>query len=253
MDATPKVSSIPALKTDDGQWISEPQQKANIFSKKFSAKYQLFPREDNRYSEIRTSERRQQCEAMPSEEFAAKTLRSLKEDSATGPDLLPTKILRECAEQICTPFKILAVLILQHGAWPAGWMMHWIVPLFKKRAVFLPGNYRGIHLTPQLSKAMERFIGSMVVSFVSLPACVGPNQFAYQKERGARDALAFMVLTWLCGLNRFFFIFVSLATNQRVVEPSGSRSIAAWKHKDNFLHGIGVQKSFTFARNNKIK
>ena len=51
---------------------------------------------------------------------------------------------------------------------------------------------------------MERFLGSMVVTFMSLPVNVGPNQFAYQNARGARDALAYMVLTWLQGFNRRF-------------------------------------------------
>ena len=49
---------------------------------------------------------------------------------------------------------------------------------------------------------MERFLGTMVVTFVSLPANVGPNQFAYQRAKGARDALAYMVLTWLGGFQR---------------------------------------------------
>ena len=68
----------------------------------------------------------------------------------------------------------------------------------------MPGKYRGIHLTPQLSKVMERFLGSMVVTFMSLFVNVGAIQFAYQKARGARDALAYMVLTWLQGFNRRF-------------------------------------------------
>ena len=40
----------------------------------------------------------------------------------------------------------------------------------------------------------------MFTTLTSMPACVGPNQFAYQKARGARDALAFMVLT-ISGFN----------------------------------------------------
>ena len=81
-------------------------------------------------------------------------------------------------------------------------MIHWIVPLFKKGAVFQPGNYRGIHLTAQISKAMERFLASMVMTFACLPTNIGPNQFAYQKSCGARDALAYMVLTWVRGFGR---------------------------------------------------
>ena len=42
----------------------------------------------------------------------------------------------------------------------------------------------------------------MVFTFMSLPANVGSNQFAYQRDRGARDALAYMVLTWLGGFQQ---------------------------------------------------
>ena len=80
-------------------------------------------------------------------------------------------------------------------------MVHRIVPLYTKGASFVHGNYRGIHMTPQISKAMERFLGSMLTALTSMLACVGPNPFAYQKCRGARDALAFMVLTWIYGFS----------------------------------------------------
>ena len=80
-------------------------------------------------------------------------------------------------------------------------MEHWIVPLFKKGASCVPGNYSGIHLTPQIYMAMERFLGYMITKLTSLPANIGANQFAYQRERGARDALAFMLFTWIHGFN----------------------------------------------------
>ena len=139
---------------------------------------------------------------MPPEDAAAKILSGMKEDSATGPDLLPTTMLRECADVLAKPFRKLALLVLKQGVWPKELMIHWIVPLFKTGAVFQPGNYRGIHLTAQISKAMERFLGSMVMTFACLPTNIGPNQFAYQKSRGARDALAYMVLTWVHGFGR---------------------------------------------------
>ena len=125
----------------------------------------------------------------------------MKTDSATGPDLLPARILKECAKQLATPFRILAVLILQHGTWPQTWMEHWIVPLFKKGASFVPCNYRGIHLTPQISQAMERFLGSMIANLMCAPANIGANQFAYQRERKARDVLACIVLTQIHGFH----------------------------------------------------
>ena len=35
-------------------------------------------------------------------------------------------------------------------------MTHWVVPLHKKDTVYVASNYRGVPLTSQLSKAMER-------------------------------------------------------------------------------------------------
>ena len=51
---------------------------------------------------------------------------------------------------------------------------------------------------------MERFFGLMIVPYISAPWCIGEYQFAYQKERGARDALALMTLTWIQGFNGKF-------------------------------------------------
>ena len=77
-------------------------------------------------------------------------------------------------------------------------------PSIQERRGIPAGDLQRVHLTAQVSKAMERFLGSLVVTFVSLPVNAGPNQFAYQRARGARDALAYMVLTWLDGFNKIF-------------------------------------------------
>ncbi len=83
------------------------------------------------------------------------------------------------------------------------WIKHWIVPIHKKKEVFKVKNYRGVHLTSQVSKVVERLIGSAVDD--ALPdktPLFGPNQFAYTKDRGGRDALAFLVLSWIAGFNQ---------------------------------------------------
>ena len=48
---------------------------------------------------------------------------SLK-DSATGPDMLPARILKECCLQLAGPLRMLAQSILHFGAWPRSWMVH---------------------------------------------------------------------------------------------------------------------------------
>ena len=69
-----------------------------------------------------------------------------------------------------------------------------MVPLYKKGSVFLRTNYRGVHLTAQVSKVVERVIKGMMLPHINDTMAFGPNQFAYTQKKGARDALAVLVI-----------------------------------------------------------
>ena len=129
-----------------------------------------------------------------------KILRALDEDSSTGPDKLPNKLLKQCSAALALPVAMLCRLILLHGVWPDLWKTHWLLPLFKKKARSDPDNYRGIHLTSQLSKAVERVLASLFLPYLTQVGAFGRNQFAYIRQRGYRDALAFAVFTWVWAL-----------------------------------------------------
>ena len=66
-----------------------------------------------------------------------------------------------------------------------------------KNSVFNPGNYRGVRMTAQLAKVVERLLGPLFIPQLCCVAGNGPNQCAYCKERGSRDALAYIMLS--CG------------------------------------------------------
>ena len=91
--------------------------------------------------------------------------------------------------------------IILLGVWPKSWREHWIVPLFKKGAVFLPKNYRGVHLTAQISKVCERVIKKLFMLQVHQIDAYGENKFAYTEGRGARDVLAYLMIEWILTLN----------------------------------------------------
>ena len=124
-------------------------------------------------------------------------LQQLDEDSATGPDKIPARVLKRCAVQLAEPVYLLGLAILDSGVWPALWIQHWVAAIYKKKSVFDPKNYRGVHMTAQLAKVIERFLGTIFIERLSAPLIIGPNQFAYIKNRGSRDALAYLVLSWL--------------------------------------------------------
>ena len=51
-------------------------------------------------------------------------LTSLRDDSSTGPDLLPARILKRCAEQLAKPFQSLVQRMLETKSWPESWREH---------------------------------------------------------------------------------------------------------------------------------
>ena len=124
-------------------------------------------------------------------------MKKLQEDNATGPDGIAARVLKRCAPALKIPLAIICRAVLSAGVWPRIWKHHWIFPIHKKKARSDPSNYRGVHLTAQASKVVERVLGSFLKPFLEQTGAYGPNQFAYSSGRGTRDAVALCVLTWL--------------------------------------------------------
>ena len=190
---------IPPLRGGDGTWAKLPHEKAELLAATFSGKWCLPRPESNAYSDIPVYVNGHSMSGMLVLRWrnARQCLKALKVNSGTGPDLLPARILQTCATELALPVAKLARLIVRTGAWPRFWCTHWICPLYKSKAASDAKNYRGIQLTAQLSKAMERYIGRLFVPFLETTIAFGENQFAYTSGRGARDALLLMVLSWL--------------------------------------------------------
>ena len=129
-------------------------------------------------------------------------LNGFRDDSGTGPDECPARILKMCAKELALPLTMLITRILACMEWPESWREHWVIPIFKKNVSFKPGNYRGVHLTAQPSKVCERLIKKMLQPYLERTLSFEINQFAYREKRGARDVLALLMLDWILVLNR---------------------------------------------------
>jgi hypothetical protein len=231
------VSSIPALRDPTNTWVLEAKYKADLFVSTFSSKYKMADAEENDYTEIEGSGfGSQKRPAAVTVHDAEKVLAALREESGTGPDLLPSRILKYCAKELALPVQRLTLRILETGLWPTLWLVHWIAPLHKKKSIFSPSNYRGIHLTAQLSKVVERLIKATFVPFISRIDAFGPNQFAYSVGRGARDALAKLLLTWIKALGAGWKIAIYCSDVSGAFDRvSVARLVSKFKAKG--LHG----------------
>ena len=129
------------------------------------------------------------------EGVAYRVLKAINPDSATGPDQLPGCILKACATQLARPLSLLVKRIIATRTWPDAWRVHWVVPIHKRKATTDAHNYRGVHLTAQISKVAERMVRELAAPFLESPLRIGANQFAYCKGKVSRDALAYLVLS----------------------------------------------------------
>ena len=103
------------------------------------------------------------------------------------------------ADEIAVPFTILCRRIFFEGCWPEIWKTHHIVPLYKRSAVYAAGNYRGVHLTSILSKVAQRVIAAPLVRYLQINA-FDVNQWAFTKNRNARDLATLCVSSWILGI-----------------------------------------------------
>ena len=108
--------------------------------------------------------------------WVLKELKQLNEDKATGPDLLPGRVLKHCAQTLAPAVTQLVRLLLAQGRWPEFWRLHWIAPLHKKGSQANPGNYRGVHLTPVLSKVVERVVNRLLGPYFESTNAFGASQ-----------------------------------------------------------------------------
>ena len=88
------VSSIPALRQDDGKWLHNAKDKANLFVSTLSRKFTMADAESNEYTMLGSILHGGQP---PLKTFATQDaeniLGALREDSGAGPDRLPSRIL----------------------------------------------------------------------------------------------------------------------------------------------------------------
>ena len=104
---------------------------------------------------------------------AAAILKKLRLDSSTGPDSLGTRVLSRFHKEFALPLVLISRQILSSGCWPKPWRDHWVFPLYKKRCKATPGNYRGIHISTQMTKACERLLGRLWIPFLDASGAQG--------------------------------------------------------------------------------
>ena len=121
-------------------------------------------------------------------------LSKLKAGKAPGHDGIPPCLLRLCASGISSSLATMFNVSFGTGTFPADWKKAVVIPVHKKGACDLPGNYRPIALLPIVSKVMERLAHDKLSQF--LKPWFAPNQSGFKKKDGTTPQLLRLTQTW---------------------------------------------------------
>ena len=92
-----------------------------------------------------------------------KQLQNLKENKASGPDLIPSCILKAAANAISFCLERIFQASLSTGTVPKDWRLANITPVFEKGERFKASNYRPVSLTCIRSKLVEHIVVSNII------------------------------------------------------------------------------------------
>ncbi|TWW61172.1 putative RNA-directed DNA polymerase from transposon BS [Takifugu flavidus] len=120
-----------------------------------------------------------------------KELRRTKTRKATGPDGINSRLLKDCADQLCGVLLHIFNLSLSLERVPLLWKTSCVVPVPKTAHAREPNHFRPVALTSHRMKTMERIVLTHLRQLVD--SKTDPLQFAYRPGIGVDDAVIYLL------------------------------------------------------------
>ena len=143
-------------------------------------------------------------------DMVKKAISQMKAGKAPGPSGIVVEIIRAAGDMGASMIRDLAAAIIRDGKVPSDWEQSFIVCLYKGKGDALErGNYRGLKLTEQVMKVLERIVDGLIRQVVS----IDDSQFGFVPGRGTTDAI-FVIRQlqekYLSAKKRLYMAFVDL-------------------------------------------
>ena len=87
-------------------------------------------------------------------------------NKGSGCDDIPNIFLKNCADTLCTPLKLLYQLSVEQGIFPDLWKETRVLPVYKKGDLNFIGNYRPIAILNALEKVFEKLMHTKIFEHV---------------------------------------------------------------------------------------
>jgi len=176
---------------DHGKLHSDPVDKANILNRQYQS---VFTQEDQ--GDLPSPEG-EPAPTMPDIivmfEGVAKLLSKLNPNKASGPDLLPARVLKELSDA-CAPYLCdIYAKCLSTGSIPDVWRTANVSAIFKKGDRFNASNYRPVSLTCICCKMLEHIVVSNIMQHLDIYDILTDCQHGFRQRRSCETQLLTLV------------------------------------------------------------
>ena len=143
-------------------------------------------------------------------DMVKKAVSQMKVGKAPGPSGIVVEMTQAAGDMGTSMIRDLAAAVIRDGKVPSDWEQSFIVCLYKGKGDTLErGNYRGLMLTEQVMKILERIVDGLIRQLVS----IDDSQFGFVPGRGTSDAI-FVIRhlqeKYLAANKRLYMAFVVL-------------------------------------------
>ena len=181
-----KSKNIPHSMTFNEKISDDSKEKAEMFNAFFFSTFSR-PQTDIALPDIVICYNQCLSEMYFTVEEVSTLLKSLNVSKASGPDNIPNRILKECADILSPSLTRIFNISFQKGIFPSLWKHAFVTPVHKKDDRSNVKNYRPISLTCVVSKIFERCIVNKI--YPHLSQMIYPLQHGFIKGRSTTSQL----------------------------------------------------------------
>ena len=175
---------IPPLTNELGELVFQPQDKANLFNKKFAS---IFVTDNGLTPQLSPNFNAEQAVPMSlpyiTQADVRKAVSELKNTVSQTPDGIPALFLKQTLDQLIYPLTAFFNLSLSKGVLPSLWKKSLVVPIFKKGLKGNPLNYRPISLTSVICRVLEKIIHNKMLTHLLSNNLLSNEQHGFIKNR----------------------------------------------------------------------
>ena len=117
------------------------------------------------------------------------SIKTIKANSAAGPDNFPAILLKNCAQELGTPLALLWQCSIRTGCIPNRLKSALVTPIYKGGGRSKAANYRPVALTSHLIKIFEKIIVDRLTEYFDVHNLWNDKQHGFRKKRSCLSQL----------------------------------------------------------------